>query len=42
MIDFAHVYPADGSADSNYLHGLTNLIQILEDLYREAKTRTSQ
>ena len=32
MIDFAHVYPAHGSRDTNYLHGLCNLIQLFEDL----------
>ncbi|XP_065364597.1 inositol polyphosphate multikinase [Calliphora vicina] len=32
MIDFAHVFPAeDGQLDSNYLFGLENLIQILEE-----------
>lgn len=34
MIDFAHVYPAHGSRDSNYIHGLTNLIQLLEDFLK--------
>jgi len=31
MIDFAHVYPAHGSQDANYIHGLCNLIQLFED-----------
>lgn len=31
MIDFAHVCPAHGSRDSNYLEGLGNLIKILEN-----------
>jgi len=30
MIDFAHVYPAHGSHDANYMHGLCNLIQLFE------------
>lgn len=30
MIDFAHVYPANGTKDSNYIEGLCKLIQILE------------
>lgn len=32
MIDFAHVYPAHGSRDSNYLEGLCKLIQVIENL----------
>jgi len=30
MIDFAHVYPANGEADSNYIRGLDNLIRIID------------
>lgn len=36
MIDFAHVYPAHGSQDSNYLEGLCKLIQIIENFYNNA------
>lgn len=36
MIDFAHVYPAHGSRDSNYLDGLCKLIQIIENFYNSA------
>ena len=39
MIDFAHVYPAEGARDANYIHGLCNLIDIFEDFYREATTK---
>lgn len=31
MIDFAHVFPANGTHDDNYLNGLANLINILEN-----------
>nr|CAG4643412.1 EOG090X0AVR [Ilyocryptus agilis] len=41
MIDFAHVYPAHGSRDSNYLHGLCNLIQIFEDFYNDSSPNTT-
>lgn len=33
MIDFAHVYPAQGTLDTNYLEGLSKLISIMESLY---------
>lgn len=36
MIDFAHVYPAHGSRDSNYLEGLGNLIKIFEDFSNDS------
>jgi len=36
MIDFAHVYPAHGMKDSNYLEGLNNLIQIFESFYSDS------
>lgn len=32
MIDFAHVFPADGKRDDNYLFGLQKLIGYLEEL----------
>ena len=35
MIDFAHVYPAHGEQDANYLHGLENLIRIFQDFQHE-------
>lgn len=35
MIDFAHVFDSS-SQDENYLHGLNNLISILEFLLKEA------
>uniref|UniRef100_A0A1A9W937 Kinase n=1 Tax=Glossina brevipalpis TaxID=37001 RepID=A0A1A9W937_9MUSC len=35
MIDFAHVFPApDGSPDTNYIFGLQNLINIIENILR--------
>lgn len=30
MIDFAHVWPAEGKLDTNYLHGVDNLIKLFE------------
>jgi len=30
MIDFAHVFPANGEADANYLNGLSHLIELVE------------
>lgn len=30
MIDFAHIFPANGEADENYLNGLTNLIKVIQ------------
>jgi len=30
MIDFAHVFPANGEADENYLNGLSHLIKLVE------------
>lgn len=36
MIDFAHVCPAHGSQDSNYLEGLCKLIEIIENFYNNA------
>ena len=36
MIDFAHVYPANGLPDSNYMEGLNNLIQIFESFYNDS------
>lgn len=36
MIDFAHVYPAHGSRDSNYLEGLGNLVKIFEDFSNDS------
>jgi len=30
MIDFAHVFPAEGLADENYLNGLKNLIELIK------------
>ncbi len=32
MIDFAHVFPAHDSQDSNYLEGLCKLIQIISSI----------
>jgi hypothetical protein len=34
MIDFAHVFPAKGKRDDNYLVGLQNLISYLEQLLK--------
>jgi len=31
MIDFAHVFPANGEADENYLNGLSHLIKFVEN-----------
>lgn len=36
MIDFAHVFPAEGdSPDSNYLFGVENLVKVFEDFLKE-------
>jgi hypothetical protein len=32
MIDFAHVFPAHDSQDSNYLEGLYKLIEIISSI----------
>ena len=36
MIDFAHVYPANGLPDSNYMEGLNNLIHIFESFHNDS------
>lgn len=36
MIDFAHVYPAHGMKDLNYLEGLNNLISIFESFFNDS------
>jgi 1D-myo-inositol-tetrakisphosphate 5-kinase/inositol-polyphosphate multikinase len=33
LIDFAHVFPADGKEDSNFLFGLSNLLIILRRVW---------
>lgn len=36
MIDFAHVFPAEGpSIDTNYLFGIENLVKIFEEFLTE-------
>jgi len=35
MIDFAHVFPANGTIDANYLEGLENLTKIFEQFFLE-------
>ena len=37
MIDFAHVFPANGKLDENYLFGLNNLIAAFENLWVKFK-----
>ena len=32
LVDFAHVYPANGLKDDNFIHGLQTLIKYLEVL----------
>ncbi|KAF8375868.1 ipmk-1 [Pristionchus pacificus] len=33
LIDFSHTYPSEGKPDSNYIPGLTKLLEIFESLY---------
>ena len=35
LIDFAHVFPAEGERDNNFLKGIANLLSLFEDFYKE-------
>ena len=35
LIDFAHVFPAEGARDDNFLKGLANLLALFEDFYKK-------
>lgn len=35
LIDFAHVLPANGTLDLNYLNGLDNFVEIFKSLINE-------
>ena len=35
LIDFAHVFPAEGARDDNFLKGLSNLLALFEDFYKK-------
>jgi hypothetical protein len=35
LIDFAHVFPADGEKDENFIKGLENLLSLFEDFYKQ-------
>lgn len=38
MIDFAHVFPAEGNCvDTNYLGGIESLVKLFEDLLMETE-----
>ena len=34
LIDFAHVFPAEGKRDDNFLKGLSNLLSLFEDFHK--------
>lgn len=34
LIDFAHVFPAEGERDTNFLRGLANLLSLFENFYK--------
>ena len=35
LIDFAHVFPADGEKDENFIKGLENLLFLFENFYKQ-------
>jgi hypothetical protein len=39
LIDFAHVFPADGEKDENFLFGLTNFIQLLKSCLKNEQIK---
>lgn len=38
VIDFAHITSSDGKLDENFIHGLTNLIQLFKDCSSQEQT----